>query len=80
MDDEVPRARARCLVNGALDFPCAALLLQAPNLVRTKVGDEHFVGELHNLRKKSSVRQLNAWGPGSGYYSYLVRVWTKLVG
>ena len=31
--DEMPGTRARCLINGALDCPGAALLPKAPNLV-----------------------------------------------
>ena len=80
VNDKMPRARAGCLVNRAFNCPCAAFLLQAPNLVRTEIGDEHFVGELHNLRKRSPVRQLDEQGPGLEYYSYLMRVWSKLVG
>jgi len=39
------------LVNGALGYPCAALLHKAPNLVRTEVRDKHLVAEWHNLEK-----------------------------
>ena len=56
--DEMSRARAGWFVNGALNCPCISLLPKAPNLIRTKVGDEHFVSEWHNLERKT---RLSAW-------------------
>jgi hypothetical protein len=65
--DEMPGARAGCLVNGALDCPGSALLYKAPNLVRTEVRDEHLIAELHNLERNkkgpsvSSVHGVLDW-------------------
>ena len=53
--DEMPGTRAGCLINGTPDYPGAALLHKAPNLVRTEVRDERLVTKCHNLRRRKKT-------------------------